>query len=105
MRYCRGIPPPDPPAREHPWRNGNPRMLMTYVLVAAGGALGSIARFWCSGFVADRVGQTFPWGTLAVNVVGSFIIGFFATLTGPDGRVMVPGDARTFVMVGVCGGY
>ena len=58
---------------------------MTYLWIALGSALGGIARFWCSGFVADRFGGTFPWGTLLVNVVGSFIIGFFATLTGPDG--------------------
>ena len=46
-----------------------------------------------------------PWGTLLVNVVGSFIIGFFATITGPDGRLLVAPDIRQFVMVGFCGGY
>jgi len=51
------------------------------------------------------IGETFPWGTLIVNVVGSFIIGFFATLTGPDGRIFVGTTARQFVMVGLCGGY
>jgi PII-like signaling protein len=40
-----------------------------------------------------------------VNVFGSFIIGFFATLTGPDGRVMASTETRQFVMVGICGGY
>jgi len=50
-------------------------------------------------------GQTFPLGTLVINVLGSFVIGFFATLTGPDGRYLVPGDIRQFVMVGICGGY
>ena len=45
------------------------------------------------GLRADRFGETFPWGTLLVNVVGSFIIGFFATLTGPDGRLLVAPDA------------
>jgi CrcB protein len=78
---------------------------MTYLWVAIGGALGSVARFWCSGFVAQTVGGTFPWGTMLVNVVGSFVIGFFGTLTGPDGRFLVAPDARTFVMVGFCGGY
>jgi CrcB protein len=48
---------------------------------------------------------TFPVGTLFVNVTGSFIIGSFATLTGPDGRVFVGTDARQLVMTGVCGGY
>ncbi len=76
-----------------------------YVLIAIGSALGGMARFWCSGAVAHLIGETFPWGTLIVNIVGSFIIGFFATLTGPDGRVFVGGAARPFVMVGFCGGY
>ena len=80
-------------------------IVMTYLWIALGSALGGMARFWCSGFVADRIGGTFPWGTLLVNVVGSFIIGFFATLTGPDGRLLVAPDLRQFVMVGVCGGY
>jgi CrcB protein len=64
-----------------------------------------MARYWCSGVVAARWGDTFPWGTIAVNVIGSFIIGFVATLTGPDGRLLVPSVARQFVMVGLCGGY
>ena len=50
-------------------------------------------------------GETFPWGTLIVNVSGSFVIGFFATLTGPDGRMFVGTTARQFVMIGICGGY
>jgi fluoride exporter len=79
--------------------------MSTYFWVALGGAIGSVARFWCSGMVANTFGQTFPWGTLVVNVVGSFIIGFTATLTGPDGRLFVPSDARIFVMVGFCGGF
>ena len=79
--------------------------VITYLWVALGGALGSVARFWCSGFVAQTVGGTFPWGTMTVNVVGSFIIGFFGTLTGADGRLLVAPDVRQFVMVGFCGGY
>jgi CrcB protein len=77
----------------------------SYVLVAIGGALGSVARFWCSGLVARLAGETFPWGTMAVNVVGSLIIGFAAALSAPEGRFLVPPEARTFVMVGFCGGY
>jgi CrcB protein len=79
--------------------------VITYLWVAIGGALGSMARFACSSLIAGWFGQTFPWGTLVINVVGSFVIGFFATLTGPDGRIMVPGDMRQFVLVGICGGY
>ncbi len=79
--------------------------MTTYLWVALGGALGSVARFGCSSLIANWFGQTFPLGTLVINVVGSLIIGFFATVTGPDGRVLVPGDIRQFVMIGLCGGY
>jgi CrcB protein len=79
--------------------------MMAYVWIAIGSALGGVARYWCSGVAARTIGETFPWGTLIVNVVGSFIIGFFATLTGPDGRVFASSAARQFVMIGFCGGY
>src|SRR6202051_547194 len=80
--------------------------MLAYLWVAIGGALGSVGRFWLSGLVsATRYGETFPLGTLIINVTGSFIIGFFATLTGPDGRVFLGSTARQFVMVGMCGGY
>jgi len=70
-----------------------------------GGGLGSLARWWVSGFIAQRFGETFPWGTLLVNVSGSFVIGLFATLTGPDGRWLAPASFRQFFMLGICGGY
>ena len=76
-----------------------------YIWVAIGGALGTAGRYWLSGVVARLIGETFPWGTLLINVTGSFVIGFFATLTAPDGRVFVGSTARQFVMVGLCGGY
>jgi fluoride exporter len=79
--------------------------MLTYLWIAIGGALGSMARYGCSQLVAGWVGESFPWGTLVINVLGSFVIGAFATLTGPDGRVMAPPDMRQFVIVGVCGGY
>lgn len=78
---------------------------MTYFWVMLGSALGGGARFLVSGVTAQHLGQTFPIGTLIVNVTGSFVIGFFATLTGPDGRVFVGSNARQFVMTGICGGY
>jgi CrcB protein len=77
----------------------------TYLWIAIGGALGSMARFACSNLALAWWGPGFPWGTLIVNVVGSFVIGFFSGLTGPDGRLLVPGDLRQFVLVGICGGY
>lgn len=76
-----------------------------YLLVAVGGALGSIGRYAVSGLVATGFGETFPWGTLVVNVVGSFVIGFFGTLTAPDGRLFVGAGTRQFVMTGICGGF
>ena len=77
----------------------------TYLWIGVGGGLGSMARYFCSRLVAGWVGETFPWGTLVINVLGSLVIGAFFTLTGPDGRVMVNPDARQFVIVGLCGGY
>jgi fluoride exporter len=79
--------------------------MLAYVWVAVGGALGTIARFWLSTVVARAFGETFPWGTLIINVGGSFVIGFFAALTGPDGRVFVGSTARQFFMIGICGGF
>jgi CrcB protein len=76
-----------------------------YLWIMLGGALGTAARYWCTGFAARIFGETFPWGTLIVNVVGSFVVGFFATMTGPDGRMFVGTTARQFVIIGICGGY
>jgi CrcB protein len=81
------------------------REMITYLLVAIGSALGGVARYGCSSLLARTVGETFPWGTLAVNVVGSFVIGLFTALTGPEGRILVAPDARIFVTVGFCGGF
>jgi CrcB protein len=75
------------------------------VWVTVGSALGGLARYWCSGLVARIVGETFPWGTLIVNVVGSFLIGFIATLSDPDGRFIIPAEARQFLMFGILGGF
>jgi CrcB protein len=76
-----------------------------YFWIAIGSALGGIARYWCSGIAARLLGESFPWGTLLINVAGSFVIGFFSTLTGSDGRIFVGSIARQFVMIGICGGF
>jgi CrcB protein len=78
---------------------------MDYVWVALGGALGSVARYWCSGLVARLIGESFPWGTLVVNVLGSFVIGAVAALSATEGRIFISADVRIFIMVGICGGY
>ena len=79
--------------------------MITYLWIAMGGAIGSVARYGFSGLFANWFGQSFPWGTMIVNVSGSFVIGFFNTLTGPDGRVLASPDFRQFFMIGICGGY
>ncbi len=77
--------------------------MLIYLYVALGGALGSMARFWTAGFIARLTGPAFPWGTILINIVGSFVIGWFAGLslsrTGPSP------DMRAFVMAGLCGGF
>ena len=82
-----------------------PEILKIYLSIALGSALGGVGRFWLSGLVAQRVGETFPWGTLLVNISGSFAIGFVAALADPAGRFLISSHARTFFMVGICGGY
>ena len=74
------------------------------LLIALGSALGGVSRYWVSGLVAERVGETFPWGTLVVNIVGSAIIGVLAAF-GDSARVGLPAEARLFLMVGVLGGF
>ena len=76
-----------------------------YLYIALGSALGGVARYACTGWIGQQFGETFPWGTITVNVVGSFLIGLVATLTGPDGRLLVPGPGREFVMIGIFGGF
>ena len=80
-------------------------MNIAYLWVAIGGALGSVSRYWLSNVIASRVGESFPWGTLTINVTGSLVIGTFAALTLPE----VAGPNRMtviqFFMVGICGGY
>ena len=75
-------------------------------LIGVGSALGGIARFGASRLVAALFGETFPWGTLFVNVTGSFVIGLYFTLTVQEGgRLTVTKEWREFVTVGICGGY
>ena len=84
---------------------GSETMIAHIIWIAVGSALGGVTRFGLSVFAAQRWGENFPWGTLIINVTGSFLIGFFATLTQPDGRFMVGGTTRQFVMTGILGGY
>ena len=76
-----------------------------YAAVMIGGAIGSALRYGMSAWIAETTHSTFPWGTLAVNVIGSLVIGIFAGLTGPDGPLLVSPIFRTFVTIGILGGF
>ena len=58
---------------------------MSALVIFLGSGLGGLARWWLAAWIGSKAGHTFPWGTLVVNVSGSFLIGVFATLTGPEG--------------------
>jgi CrcB protein len=79
--------------------------MTNYLLVALGSAVGGMARYACSGLGVRLLGETFPWGTLFVNVSGSLVIGALAALIPEDGRILFVSDARALLMVGVCGGF
>src|SRR5215470_4510155 len=86
-------------------RKGGWAPVWNYFWIMVGSALGGGARYWFGGVVANWIGETFPWGTLFINIIGSMVIGFFATVTGPDGRFLVGTAGRQFVMIGLCGGF
>ena len=74
--------------------------MIGYLWVAIGGALGSVARYWFSGVVARHFGETFPWGTVLVNITGSFVIGFFrfgdrSSTISPKSSVQNDGEPTT----------
>jgi len=80
--------------------------MQLYLLVALGGALGSVLRFSLNGLITPHTGDAFAWlSTLLINVTGSFLIGFIYTLTEPDGRWFASPGIRLFLMTGICGGY
>ena len=81
----------------------NRNSAILYGCIAAGSVIGGVARYLAS--LAIQLGPGFPWATLFVNVTGSFIIGFYSTLSGPDGRLFASARQRQFVMTGFCGGY
>ena len=73
--------------------------------VAAGGEAGSLLRYWATLLAARWWGAAFPWSTIVINVVGSFIIGWFATATMPGGTSPAGHELRLLVMTGLCGGF
>lgn len=90
----------------YPYRPAPPMNLpVSYLVIAIGSALGGVARYGCGLLAVALWGPSFPWGTVLINLGGSFVIGGFAALTGPDGRLYVGPLGRQFVMMGLCGGY
>ncbi|HUO05550.1 MAG TPA: fluoride efflux transporter CrcB [Candidatus Binataceae bacterium] len=79
--------------------------MVSYLVIAIGSALGGMARYFLSGAIMGLSGGTFPYGTMVVNLTGAVMIGFIATATGPEGRLMASVHTRQFLMVGICGGY
>ena len=84
------------------------QLFMQYLVIGLGGALGSMLRFGIGTFIDNTVskaGQIFPWGTILVNITGCFIIGFIATISAGEGRIMLNTLTRQFIMIGILGGY
>ncbi|TGQ51821.1 fluoride efflux transporter CrcB [Mesorhizobium sp. M1C.F.Ca.ET.193.01.1.1] len=79
--------------------------LAACALVLIGGFLGGVSRFFLSGFVGRSVGETFPWGTLVVNVSGALAIGAFAGAARAAGGVFADELVHDLIVVGLFGGY
>ena len=77
--------------------------MKTLMLVAIGGAIGAVARYSLSSQVYHWLGSDFPWGTMIVNVLGSFLMGFLFFLMAE--RIVVSGELRTAVLVGGLGAF
>ncbi len=76
---------------------------MTYLIIGIGGFLGANARYLLGGWIAERYGTSFPYGTLAINVSGSFVIGFFLMLISE--RFIIHPNWRLFFAIGFLGAY
>lgn len=74
-----------------------------YLLISIGAVLGANARYLVGLWAVDRFGAGFPYGTLLVNVTGSFVLGFL--IAALDGRLPVPSDLRFLIGVGFLGAY
>lgn len=76
-----------------------------YAAVAVGTVIGGVLRAIASLAIHGHAEPGFPWATLFVNATGSFAIGLYATLSGPEGRLLAGPAQRQLVMTGICGGY
>ncbi len=75
----------------------------TILFIGMGGFVGANLRYFISGWIADRVGQTFPWGTLVINVTGSILLGVFISWAGR--HIEIDPRVRLFLAVGFFGAY
>lgn len=80
-------------------------MISGFISVALGSVLGAMARYFVSGFVARRVGETFPYGTLLINVSGAFVIGIFGDLAADKSSLFAEPDPWLFAVTGFLGAY
>ena len=73
------------------------------ILVGVAGLIGTLLRYWLSGLVARQYGETFPWGTLVVNLVGCFLAGAVFYVT--EERFLISPTLRTVILIGLLGGF
>lgn len=83
----------------------NLNAMRMYGLVAIGGGLGSVARYWLGDLGTDVTHSYFPWGILWVNWIGCFAIGLFSEATKATSMLPVSAETRNFLIVGICGGF
>ena len=73
------------------------------ILVGVAGLLGTLGRYWLSGLIPKRYGETFPWGTLVVNAVGCFFMGAVYYLS--EERFLISPTVRSVILIGLLGGF
>ncbi len=76
---------------------------MDFLIMGAGGFLGTIARYMVGTWIGQKWGRSFPLGTFCINISGSFLIGLFMTLLTE--RILVDARWRLFLVIGICGGF
>ena len=82
-----------------------PTVISALICVVVGSALGGTARYFVSGVVARRLGETFPWGTMIVNVSGAFLIGILGALASNAGSLFAASNPWLFAVTGFLGCY
>ncbi|GAN52736.1 fluoride efflux transporter CrcB [Tanticharoenia sakaeratensis] len=79
--------------------------MLVYLIVAIGGAIGTVLRAAISAWGPGVFGTSLPWATILINITGSFVIGYAAMLTAADSRFAASPELRAFILVGLCGGF